>query len=135
MRYMITDELWANMEPLVHEAKQCRRGPKPKTPNRTFFEALLYLARTSIPWRDLPSEFGLWSANYNRFRRWEGSGSLQALFELMTAEPKFEGLRRVMIDSTVIRAHQHAAGARRRKKRSGPSGRQRTKPLAGAAEA
>lgn len=135
MRYMITDELWTDMAPLVRQAKRCRRGPKPKTSDRTFFEALLYLARTGIPWRDMPSEFGEWSANYNRFRRWEGSGSLQALFELMTAEPKFEGLRRVMIDSTVIRAHQHASGARRRKKRSGRSDRPRYKRLAVAAEA
>lgn len=127
MRYMITDELWVVMEPLVRQAKCYRRGPMPKVPDRQFFEALLYVARTSIPWRDLPSEFGEWDAIYNRFRRWEASGSLQALFELMTEDPQFEGLRRVFIDSTIVRAHQHAAGAQRKKKRSGRSARPRNK--------
>ena len=135
MRYQITDELWAVMEPLVRKAKRCRRGPKPKVPDRQFFEALLYLARTSIPWRDLPSEFGEWDAIYNRFRRWIASGSLQALFEFMTEDPQFEGLRRVMIDSTIVRAHQHAAGARRKKKRSARSVRPKSKRWAAVAEA
>jgi transposase len=58
---------------------------------------------------------------YNRFRRWIASGALERLFEAMTAEPAFGEVRRVLIDSTVVRAHQHAAGARRKKKRSGRS--------------
>lgn len=135
MRYQITDELWAVMGPLVRKAKRHRRGPKPKVPDRQFFEALLYIARTGIPWRDLPSEFGEWDAVYNRFRRWIASGSLQTLFELMTEDPQFEGIRRVMIDSTIVRAHQHAAGARRKKKRSARSARPRIKLWAAVAGA
>jgi putative transposase len=76
-------------------------------PDRAFFEALLYVARTGIPWRDLPAEFGSWDAVYNRFRRWVGSGSLHALFELLTADPTFGEVRRVLIDSTIVRAHRH----------------------------
>ena len=53
---------------------------------------------------------------YNRFRRWVHSGSLRALFELLTAEPALGEVRRVLIDSTTVRAHRHAAGARRPKK-------------------
>ena len=135
MRYMLTDELWATLGPLVEQAKQNPRGPEPKVPDRAFFEALLYLARTGIPWRDLPSEFGNWDAVYNRFRRWVASGSLKALFELLTDEPQFGEVRRVLIDSTIVRAHQHAAGARRKKKRSGPSGRPRHRRWAAAAGA
>jgi putative transposase len=97
-----------------------------------FFEALLYLARTGIPWRDLPAEFGRWDAVYNRFRRWVHSGALRRLFEALTADPAFDDIRRVFIDSTIIRAHQHAAGARRKKKRSGRSGRPRRKRWGGA---
>ena len=123
MRYMLTDELWAVMGPLVERAKRHKAGQKPETPDRVFFEAVLYWARTGIPWRDLPGEFGAWDAVHNRLRRWVYSGSLQALFELLTADPDLGEVRRVLIDATIVRAHQHAAGARRKKKRSGPSGR------------
>src|SRR3954453_13604717 len=125
MRYMLTDDRWAAMEPLVTQAKRHRGGQPPAVPDRTFFEALLYLARTGVAWRDLPAEFGRWDAVYNRFRRWVQSGGLKALFDLMTADPDLGEDRRVLIDSTIVRAHQHAAGARRRKKRSAPGGRRR----------
>jgi transposase len=135
MRYMLTDDLWEALRPLVRPAKRNRQGPEPKLPDRDFFEALLYLARTGTPWRDLPGEFGNWDAVYNRFRRWVASGGLKTLFELLTADPVFGEVRRVLIDSTIVRAHQHAAGARRKKKRSGPSGRRRPRPAAAAAGA
>ncbi|OWY58564.1 hypothetical protein B7486_79290 [cyanobacterium TDX16] len=127
MRYMLTDALWASLEPMVQQAKRYKGGQKPVLSDRDFFEALLYLARTGVPWRDLPSEFGRWDAVYNRFRRWVASGGLRALFEAMTADPQFDGMRRVFIDSTIVRAHQHAAGARRKHKRSGRVGRPRRK--------
>ena len=130
---MLTDDLWNALRPVVHQAKRNRQGPKPTLPDRAFFEALLYLARTGVPWRDLPAEFGNWDAVYNRFRRWVASGALRRLFELLTADPTFGEVRRVLIDSTIVRAHQHAAGARRKKKSSGPSGRRGTRPSAGAA--
>jgi putative transposase len=123
MRHMLTDDLWAAMEPLVRNAKRHKGGQPPALPDRSFFEALLYLARTGIPWRDLPAEFGRWDAVYNRFRRWVASGALRRLFEALTADPTFGAVRRVLIDSTIVRAHQHAAGARRKKKRSAPRGR------------
>ena len=133
MRYMLTDGLWAAMEPLVVKAKQHKGGQPPVLPERAFFEALLYLARTGVPWRDLPAEFGRWDAVYNRFRRWVASGALRRLFEALTADPAFGGFRRVLIDSTIVRAHQHAAGARRKKKSSGPGGRRRRRGSASAA--
>jgi putative transposase len=132
MRYMLTEDLWAALEPMVRQAKWYKGGQKPALSDRDFFEALLYLARTGVPWRDLPAEFGRWDAVYNRFRRWVRSGGLEALFEAMTADPRFGDMRRVFIDSTIIRAHQHAAGARRKHKRSGPSGRRRPRRWAAA---
>ena len=117
----------------VRQAKRHKGGQPPRLPERQFFEALLYLARTGVPWRDLPAEFGRWDAVYNRFRRWVSSGALRRLFEALTADPAFGEVRRVLIDSTVVRAHQHAAGARRKKKSSGPSARGRRKGLAAAA--
>ena len=118
MRYMLTDESWAVLEPAVAASDRHRGGQPPRLSERMFLEALLYWARTGVPWRDLPSEFGAWDAVYNRFRRWVSSGRLRRVFEALTAEPDFGEVRRVLLDSTVIRAHLHAAGARRRKKRS-----------------
>jgi transposase len=135
MRYMLTDDLWAAMQPLVERAKRHKGGQPPALSDRDFFEALLYLARTGIPWRDLPGEFGRWDAVYNRFRRWVASGALRRLFEALTADPAFGEVRRVLIDSTIVRAHQHAAGARRKKKSSGPRGRRSARPWAAAAGA
>lgn len=92
-------------------------------PERMFFEAVLYIARTGIPWRDLPCEFGAWDAVYNRFRRWIASGSLVKLFELLTDHPDFGDVKRMLIDATNVRAHRCAAGAPKKR------GRQRIKVL------
>lgn len=127
MRYLITDELWATMEPLVQQAKRHRGGPTPVIADRLFFEALLYWARTGIPWRDLPTEFGAWDAIYNRFRRWVASGAMQRLFEAMTDNPQFQDVRRVFIDATIVRTHRHGAGAVRKKVASGPKRRRHVK--------
>lgn len=118
MRYMITDEIWTVMGPLV-EAHTSPHGPAPKISERMFFEALLYVARTGVPWRDLPGDFGNWSAVYNRFRRWVESDRFKNLFRAMTIAPGCEGLGRVFADSTIVRAHQHSAGARKKKAPAG----------------
>lgn len=129
MRYLLTDELWNVLEPVIERAKRNRCGKKPVLPERLFFEALLYLARTGVPWRDLPGEFGAWDAVYNRFRRWVASGSLARLFELLTDDPQWGEVRRLLIDSTIVRAHVHAAGARRKK--GGRQGRASAEAAAG----
>src|SRR3954447_13065953 len=114
MRHIITDEIWDVFGPLVERCGSPPRPP-PELPDRMFFEAVLYRARTGIPWRDLPGEFGAWDAVYNRLRRWIHSGRLKRLFDLMSERSECEDARRLMIDSTVVRAHQHAAGASRSK--------------------
>ncbi len=120
MRYLITDELWAAMQPLVHQVKRHHGGQPPVVPDRLFFEALLYWARTGIPWRDLPPNFGSWDALSNRFRRWVASGAMRRLFEAITDDPQFDDVRRVFIDGTNVRTHRHGSGATRKKKYLGP---------------
>ena len=129
MRYMITDELWTVMGPCVEQAKRYKCGQPPVLPERLFFEAVLYLGRTGVPWRDLPGEFGAWDAVYNRFRRWIASGSLAKLFQLLTDHPAFGEVKRVLIDASNVRAHRHAAGASKKK------GRRRSRGSAAAAAA
>ena len=71
-------------------------------------EAVLYTARVGNPWRDLPAEFGNWHSVYVRFARWEMYGVWHRVAEALSGEADLEEL---FIDSTVVRAHQHAAGA------------------------
>lgn len=113
---LFTDESWVVFGARVNQVPGNRCGQKPKLSEQMFFEALLYLARTGIPWRDLPAEFGYWLAVYQRLRRWADSGRLHTLFALLTETPDFGEVRRVLIDSTIVRVHQHAAGARRKKR-------------------
>jgi transposase len=83
--------------------------------NRLFVEAVLWIARTGNPWRDLPQEFGLWNSAYQRFARWARQGVWHRIFAKVAGDADFE---EVFIDSTIVRAHQHAAGAAK-KRRSG----------------
>ena len=76
--------------------------------NRLFVEAVLWIARTGSPWRDLPAEFGLWNTVYQRFARCSRLGVWHGLFSELARDADFE---EVFIDSTIVRAHQHAAGA------------------------
>jgi transposase len=86
--------------------------------NRLFVEAVLWIARTGSPWRDLPPQFGPWNSVYQRFARWSRGGVWHRVFTQLAQDADFE---EVFIDSTIVRAHQHAAGAPKKKgpRRSG----------------
>ena len=70
IRLVITDAVWAELEPVLRTLNHYAGSP-PQLNDRMFIEAVLYQARTGIPWRDVPDDFGHWDAVYNRFRRWE----------------------------------------------------------------
>jgi transposase len=76
--------------------------------NRHLVEAILSLASAGAPWRDLPGEFGKWNSVYQRFARWQKREIWTKVFEELAKDADFE---QVFIDSTVIRVHQHGAGA------------------------
>ena len=113
VRLLLTDEIWNELSLILSEIKR-KDGRPPVISDRLFIEAVLYIARTGIPYRDLPADFGNWSAIYNRLRRWTNNGTWEKLWkrlqndELLLAENLF-------IDSTCVRAHQHAAGASKKK--------------------
>ena len=109
VRLLLPDEAWAEIAPILATLKS-RAGSPPALSDRLFIEAVLYLARTGIPWRDLPAEFGHWDAVYNRFRRWESRGIWRQLWERLQVED-CPLTRHIFIDATIVRAHQHAAGA------------------------
>jgi putative transposase len=124
MPAVITDALWAKLEPLVERAKRSAAGAPPQLPDRVFLEALLYLADSGCKWRQLPERFGAWDAVYNRFRRWVRAGVFERLFADHTpAAAGLDGVRRVFLDSTIVRAHPHAAGAKGGRRRRASAGR------------
>lgn len=110
IRRLLSDELWDQVKEALQAAKHSAAGAPPTLDDREFLEAMLYLNRTGLPWRDLPSCFGNWNSVYQRFRRWEKRGVWERFWREIQKE-RFKMARTVFIDSTVIRAHPHAAGA------------------------
>lgn len=117
-RLMLTDRTWKALAEALGELKS-RAGAPPKQGDRQFVEAVLFLARAGMPWRDLPERFGRWDAVYQRFRRWEKAGWWRALFERLP--PDLREVSIIFLDSTVIRAHPHAAGAPKKRGARRPS--------------
>ena len=113
VRLLLTDEIWERLDSIIQEVKSPAGAPA-EISDREFVEAVLYRARTGIPWRDLPAYFGAWDAVYQRFRRWEKGGVWKAIFERLPEEG-LEAVKVLFIDSTIVRAHQHAAGATAKK--------------------
>jgi transposase len=109
VRLILTDAAWQEIAAILDKVKH-KAGSPPQQSDRMFVEAVLYVARTGIPWRDLPEEFGQWDAVYNRFRRWEKRNVWQQLWHHLQSE-EFQVAKHIFIDSTIVRAHQHAAGA------------------------
>jgi putative transposase len=107
IRRQLTNSQWRHIERLVPGKKgdKGRHGDD----NRLFVDAVLWLARAGAPWRDLPAELGNWNSVFQRFRRWAKKGVWQRIFTALIEDPDFEYL---IIDSTIVRAHQHAAGAK-----------------------
>ena len=106
-RFVLTDAQWAKMEPhcLGKPGDPGRSG----TDNRRFLEAVLWIARTCSPWRDLPALFGNWSTVYTRFRDWVAADVFVRLFEAVAEEPDMEY---AMVDATIVKVHRHGQGAK-----------------------
>ena len=120
VRLLLTDKSWETLAAVISNVKSAAGAP-PETTDRLFVEAILYRARVGCPWRDLPKCFGAWDAVYNRFRRWEEIGVWKALCERLP-EDELAEIKALFIDSTVVRAHQHAAGAAAKKGVKKPRG-------------
>ena len=116
IRHRLSDGQWVRIEHLL--------PGKPGDPgrsgddNRLFVDAVIWMARTGCPWRDLPPFFGKWNSVWKRFRRWAKAGIWERILAALADDPDFES---IIIDGTVIRAHQHAAGGKGgfKNKRSG----------------
>jgi transposase len=119
-RYGLRDDQWARIEHLL-PGRVGHVGGTARD-NRLFVEAVLYRYRAGIPWRDLPGRFGGWKNTHTRFSRWAKSGVWERVFSALSADADTEY---ALIDATIVRAHQHSAGARKKgaaTRRSGAAG-------------
>ena len=117
--YQLSDEEWARIEDCFPR-RRGKRGYAQTIPSRDAFEAVLFRARAGCAWRDLPGEYGPWHAIYMRWQRWVLAGVPQkAMVAWHLAQAGAGALDRALVhlDSTVVRAHQHAAGALKKKAR------------------
>ena len=107
-RYALRDDQWNRIKDLL-PGRQETVGVTAKD-NRLFIDAVLYRYRAGIPWRDLPERFGDFRVIHTRHSRWAKTGVWKRIFEDLAKDSDNEY---AMIDSTIVRAHQHSAGAQK----------------------
>jgi transposase len=104
----LRDDHWERLKDFVPGDQKGKRGPR--TDNRLFLDALLWMARSGGRWRDLPERFGEYQSAKRRYYRWIAMGVLDQMLAHLAREADLEWL---MIDPAIVRAHQYAAGARK----------------------
>jgi transposase len=110
----LTDAQWAVLEPLLPKGK--KPGRPPTWAKRQLIDGIRWRTRAGCPWRDVPERYGPWASVYGLFRSWQRDGTWARILTSLQARADAAGLITwdVSVDSTVVRAHQHAAGARKR---------------------
>jgi transposase len=113
-RFELTDDEWERLAALLPSTRPQRRGRW--RDHHQILNGILFRTRSGVPWRDLPERYGPWQTVYKRFARWQTDGTWARIEATLRAQADAAGQLDWdgQIDSTVVRAHQHAAGARKR---------------------
>ena len=120
-RHELTDAQWERLAPLLPP----HHSGRPRADDRRILNGIMWKLATGAPWRDLPERYGAWQTAYTRFWRWTRAGVWDQLFATIQQQADAAGQidwELHFVDGTVIRAHQHAAGAKggtKRQRRSG----------------
>jgi len=117
VRRELRDDQWVRIQHLT-----IGTAGKPGNPGgdtRLFIDAVLWVARAGGRWRDLPEEFGKWNSVFSRYNNWCRKGVWENIFKTLSVDADFEY---ILMDSTIVRAHQHSAGAQGSKKKKKVSG-------------
>ncbi|MEN8651665.1 IS5 family transposase [Streptomyces sp. 21So2-11] len=124
----LTDEQWVRLGPLL--PKGSKSGRPPIWPRRQLINGIRWRTRAGTPWRDVPERYGPWDRVYDLFRRWQRDGTWKRIFTELQAQADAKDLITwdVSVDSTVCRAHQHAAGAEKGDLQKEPPGGVETEP-------
>jgi len=114
----LTNEQWAKLAPLLPAGTKA--GRPPRWSKRQLIDGIRWRTRTGAPWRDVPARYGPWQTVYGLFRRWQRNETWRRMLTALQAEADARGLItwQVSVDATIARAHQHAAGARKKGTRS-----------------
>ena len=115
-RFALRDDQWLRIKDMLPGREGHVGGTA--ADNRLFVDAVLFRYRTGIPWRDLPDRYGHWKPTHKRYRRWCESGVFARIFEMLARDADAEYM---MLDATIVRAHQHSAGAQKKTARTKPS--------------
>jgi transposase len=105
-RHALSEEQWTRLQRVLPTR---RTGPASTLGDRLFVDAVIYRARTGMPWRDLPERFGPWKSIYNRFANWARRGLWEKIFKAVQLEVDETGS---IVDATIARAHQDASGGK-----------------------
>ena len=108
-RYELSDEEWGQIEALLPAERTGQKG-RPAKDHRTMLNGIVWLARSGAPLRDLPERYGSWKSVYTRFCKWRDDGTLERLFTALSSDADLENL---LIDSTTVKVHKSAAGAKK----------------------
>jgi transposase len=108
-RFDLTDAEWSIIAGLLPGAQGKKNG-RPRPDDRKVLNGIFFVLRTGAPWRDLPERYGPYTTVYNRFNRWAKGGVWVRIFEALAAQSP-QSLQ--LIDSSIVRAHQHAAGGKK----------------------
>ena len=108
-RYEVSDEEWERVKDLLPPERTGKPG-RPSGNNRIALNGILWITRSGAPWRDLPERYGSWSTLYDKFARWSNLKVFEKLFDILSTDADMQD---VSIDSTSIKVHQHAAGAKK----------------------
>lgn len=108
-RYELSDEEWSRIETLLPPDNLKHQGRPPKS-NRMIINGILWVAKSGAAWRDLPERYGPWQTVYSRFRKWSEEGVFEAVFVALGMDADYQDLS---IDSTMVKVHQSAAGAKK----------------------
>lgn len=108
-RYELTDIEWDQIKDMLPSEQTGKPGRPPKD-NRVMLNAMVWLARSGAAWRDLPERYGPWESVYSRFQKWIDDGILDNIFRVLSLDAE---LSEISIDSTIVRAHQASAGAKK----------------------
>ena len=108
-RYELTDFEWSRISKYFPEKEPGTPGRPPK-PHRLIVNGIVWIARSGAPWRDLPERFGPWETVYTRFRELVDNGILVQMFKDLNIDADMQD---ISLDSTSVKAHQHAAGAKK----------------------
>lgn len=110
----LTNTQWERLQPLLPPQKP--KIGRPAVDHRRILNGMLWILRTGAPWRDLPARYGPWRTVASRFYRWQQTGLFQRLFDTLEQQADAAGQldwQLHFVDSTIVRAHQHAAGAKK----------------------